>query len=170
MRDYYQLMDDSRIAQKVKPQGLRKEDGFEQLPPISILDVAEHSFNEYTDWLEKPVPMMSQQMKSIIEKYNPRIQWKCVHLIDKRSGSQNVYWVMQIPTLDCLSQDSEFYLNGTVKRLVLDHEKVKAHHFFAIEGILEPYIVVSLDAAESLLRRSYTGFVLQKVEQVQRRE
>jgi len=35
---------------------------------------------------------------------------------------------------------------------------------------LEPYIVVSLDAAESFLRRSLNGFVLQKVEQAMRRE
>lgn len=75
----------------------------------------------------------------------------------------------QVPAVDCLSMETAFHLNGTVKKLVLDTDKIKAHQFFKVQGILEPYIVGGLDAAESFLRRSLNGFVLQKVEQALRR-
>ncbi|MED1917484.1 hypothetical protein P4V64_19360 [Bacillus thuringiensis] len=172
MRDYYLLADDGRIAQKVVPSGLglQKENTFEQLPPISVLDVNTDGGHTYTDWLEKPMPMISERMKTITAKYNPSVQWKRVDLIDSETNLRNVYWAMQVPAVDCLSMETAFHLNGTVKRLVLDTDKIKAHHFFKVQGILEPYIVVSLDAAESFLRRSLNGFVLQKVEQALRRE
>ncbi|WP_254612971.1 hypothetical protein [Brevibacillus sp. HB1.1] len=87
-------------------------------------------------------------MKTITAKYNPIVQWKRVDLIDSETNLRNVYWAMQVPAVDCLSMETAFHLNGTVKRLVLDTDKIKAHHFFKIQGVLEPYIVVSLDAAE----------------------
>ncbi|NRR23875.1 hypothetical protein [Brevibacillus sp. MS2.2] len=47
----------------------------------------------------------------------------------------------QLPPISVL----EVHLNGTVKRLVLDTDKIKAHQFFKVQGILEPYIVGSLE-------------------------
>ncbi|RAT96295.1 hypothetical protein [Brevibacillus sp. Leaf182] len=73
---------------------------------------------------------------------------------DIRSRGQRGWGSCQVPAVDCLSMETAFHLNGTVKKLVLDTDKIKAHHFFKVQGILEPYIVGSLDAAESFLRTS----------------
>ncbi|WP_276918648.1 hypothetical protein [Aneurinibacillus aneurinilyticus] len=37
-------------------------------------------------------------------------------------------------------------------------------NLYRIDGILEDYILISLDVAESLLRRGFTGIRLKKVE------
>ncbi|MED4573045.1 hypothetical protein P9302_26940 [Brevibacillus agri] len=132
--------------------------------PLTVLDVQSEGALAYPDWLEKPTVMLSDRMKSITAKYNPGIRWKRVDLIDRQQNDRNVYWLMQVPAVDVLSKSSEFHQNGALKRMVLDYEKARKHHVFSIQGILEPYIVVSMDAAESFLRRGLTGFVLQKVE------
>ncbi|MFW5436757.1 imm11 family protein [Paenibacillus apiarius] len=170
MRDYYLILDDDRIGRKVKPLGFRRDVGFEHLPAISVLDVKEEENGpgEYVDWLEKPMRMMSDRMKAIMEKYNRELRVKRVDLIDMKYNLQHEYWVMQVPEVDCLSLESEFHRNGMLKRLVLDKDRVKGHHFFAIQGIAEPYLVASLEAVESLLRRGLTGFMLRKVEQLER--
>ncbi|MBG9794662.1 hypothetical protein ABD76_20090 [Paenibacillus dendritiformis] len=167
MRDYYLLIDDDRISRKIRPQGLPHDLAFDRLPPISLLDINEDNsgMGDYVDWLDKPRRMVSDRMKAILEQYNPALSVKRTDLIDRKNNKHNVYWVLQVPELECLSPESEFHRNGTVKRLVLDHKRVKEHHFFAIAGIMEPYIVVSLEAAESLLRRGLTGFMLRKAEQ-----
>ncbi|MBG9564400.1 hypothetical protein P9302_26635 [Brevibacillus agri] len=164
MRDYYLLTEDRRISRKVQPSGLSLEGGMEALLPITVLEVQAEGVLAYPDWLERPIVMLSDRMKSITAKYNLGIRWKRVDLIDRQQNDRNVYWLMQVPAVDVLAKSSEFHQNGALKRMVLDYEKAKKHHFFSVQGILEPYIVVSLDAAESFLRRGLTGFVLQKVE------
>jgi hypothetical protein len=164
VRDYYLLTEDRRISRKVQPTGLPLEEGIEALLPVTVLEVRSEGSLTYPDWLDRPLYMLSDRMKSITAKYNLGIRWKRVDLIDRQQNDRNVYWIMQVPPVDALSAGSEFHQNGALKRMVLDYEKVKRHHFFSVQGILEPYIVVSLDAAESFLRRGLTGFVLQKVE------
>ncbi|KZE79612.1 hypothetical protein AV654_15020 [Paenibacillus elgii] len=164
MRDYFLLLDDERIINKTQPAGLGNNVKFEELPPVSVLPVEYSRTCEYVDWLGKPMRMASDRMKSLMEKYNRYIRFKRVELIDTKQSGQHSYWIMQVPAVECLSPQSEFHPGGTLKRLVLDREQVKGHHMFAIQGILEPYIVVSLDVAESLLRRHWTGFILQKIE------
>ncbi|MFW5433399.1 hypothetical protein [Paenibacillus apiarius] len=164
MRNYYLLIGDERIDRKMEPLGIRKEQRFEDLPGISVLELNENVPYEFVDWLENPRRMASSCMKTIMEKYNRSLQFKRVDLTVTQLRIQHQYWIIKSPYLDSLSTHSEFLRDGTMKRLILDKGKIKGHHIFMIDGILEPYMVVSLDAAESLLRRSLTGFVLKEIE------
>ncbi|OBY76476.1 hypothetical protein BBG47_26885 [Paenibacillus sp. KS1] len=167
MRDYYVLLADERIDRKVEPvsQELQGKD-FEKLIAITVADAKEYTGRqgEYVDWLEYPLRMASERMKVILERYHLGLRAKRVDLIDRKRGEQHMYWAMHIPELDCLSPESEFHPNRQLKKLVLDKERVKHHHLFTVAGIREPYVIVSLEAAESLLRRGLSGFVLRKVE------
>jgi hypothetical protein len=103
-------------------------------------------------------------MKAVFESINFEVQYKRVDLVDLARKSHLIYWRMHIPAIDCLSDQSEFHHNQTVKRLILDKEKGRGKHLFRIKGLLEPYVVISLAGAEGLLRRNLTGFVLNPVE------
>ncbi|MDR0266765.1 hypothetical protein [Paenibacillus sp.] len=165
MREYYLLKDDHRIIYKVDPPRLDLPKSFNQLPSVSVIPVDQASDGQYLDWLSKPWPMMSDEMKNILSLYNPQMEYKQVDLIDRKNYLQHTYWSFYVPPEDCLSPKTDFYPNGSLKSLVVDREKIKKHHFISIQGIREPLYLVSLDAAESLLRRELTGFILESVSQ-----
>ena len=66
--------------------------------------------------------------------------------------------------LDMLSGKSEFYPNGSVKRLVLDAEKIGEHHIFWLNDRRFRNLFVSMEIVESLLRRNVTGIQFREVE------
>ncbi len=158
------FMQDDRIPNAFIPPSLPPRHSFDTLPAISVIDVKVHSNAETVDWLEQPVNMVTDPMKQIMEKYNRGLRFKRVYYIDREHSFQQQYWFMDVPKLDGISGQSEFYPDQRLRRLILDREKVKGHHIFALESALEPYIFASLETVESLLRRGLTGFRLSRVE------
>ncbi|MGG4554496.1 imm11 family protein [Paenibacillus humicus] len=161
MKPYYLLTEDHRVMHRVTLTGKEVTEPFHSLPPISVISVSNTTPQQYMDWFIKPRPIISDDMKNILAMYQPHMECKRIDLVDHQQRSQYTYWAFTPPTLDCLSSDAEFYPDGRLKKLVLNREKIKRDHFFTILGIMEPYHVISLDAAESLLRRGLNGFILE---------
>jgi hypothetical protein len=168
MRHYYVLVDDHRISRNIKPMNLDLfKTPFVGMPPAQVLDVHATEDAEYTDWLpfSPSQPLFSDSMKRILELYNTQARFKQVYIVNREPSRQELYWISSLPSVDGISEQTEFYAHDqTLKRLVLDSHKVNGHHFFRLSNVREPYFIVSLEAAESLLRRSLSGFRLQKLE------
>ncbi|AKG33343.1 imm11 family protein [Paenibacillus durus] len=168
MRHYYVLLDDSRISRNIEPLNIGLlNTPFVRMVPAQVLDVHAKAETEYTDWLpfSASQPLLSDPMKRILELYNTQARFKQMYIVDREYKRQELYWIPHVPDLDVISEHTEYYPhNQTLKHLVLDSQKVRGHHFFRLSNVREPYFIVSLDAAESLLRRGLSGFRLQKVE------
>ncbi|AOK93039.1 hypothetical protein AOU00_17115 [Paenibacillus polymyxa] len=123
----------------------------------------------YPDFLEFPLPLVSDSMKALLEKYMPELEWKAAILTDFQQARQDVYWVLRPPVVDCLSSQTEWYPDHTLKQLVLKYEKIEPS-IFRIAGLLEAHIYINLAVAESLLRRPFTGVRVQKVEMATKEE
>lgn len=171
--DYFILSRDERVPYSVKLPGLSEVK--EQLKkgntqkvddsPVSI-SITKSSLDEYTDFIETPVPLASDRLKQILEKYDPDIFLKPVVLADMKHMAQDLYWLMVPFSMDCLSLKSEFNKDGTIKKLVIDEEKAGPLKIFKIDGIREDFIIVTLDVAESILRRDFTGIRLKRMGKV----
>lgn len=173
--DYFILVQDRRIADAIEPAGLGKmvkRVPFhaaelvaldEQIVPIYLKS---GSHKRYIDFIENPVTLVSDQLKQILEKYEPKLFFKPMMLMElgKRPPRQELYWLMAAQRIDCLSPQSEFNINGTLKRLVIDDKKISREKIFQIKGIIEDLLLIRLDVAESLLRRDFTGIKLKKVQ------
>ncbi|KJD38591.1 hypothetical protein QD46_18170 [Paenibacillus polymyxa] len=170
MRHYYVLLDDSRISRHIKPVNMDSfKTPFVGMPPAQVLGVHATEDAEYTDWLlfSTLQPLFSDPMKRILELYNTQARFKQVYIVSREPSRQELYWISSVPSVNGISEQTEFYPHDqTLKRLVLDSQKVKGHHFFRLYNVREPYFIVSLEAAESLLRRNLGGFRLQKLELV----
>ncbi|BFH60411.1 imm11 family protein [Paenibacillus azoreducens] len=168
MRHYYSVLDDKRISRHIKPANMSFfKTPFVRMLPAQVLDVHATADAEFTDWLPLSTsqPLLSDPMKRIIELYNTQARFKQVYLVNRELSRQELYWIPSVPSVDGISEQTEFYAHDqTLKHLVLDSQKLKEHHFFRLSGVREPYFIVSLEAAESLLRRSLSGFQLQKLE------
>lgn len=175
--EYFVLLQDHRINDVICPEGISRKrsapgradelwySGDQELLPVQYY-LKEQSRNCYVDWLERPVQLASEQLKILLQKYQPDLKCQPVVLADLKRQRQDLYWRINVKPVDCLASQSEFKKDGTVIRLVLDGEKAYGYDLFGVSGVAEPLILVSLDLAESLLRRKFFGIRLRRVEQV----
>lgn len=171
--NYFILSQDERISNAVEPVGIaqviKKElltlDRMDELEELERqFPVLEKNDMLYIDFIEKPIALLSDAVKQLVEKYNPSMPFKAVVLMDMPKLMQTLYWLVIPPKVPCLSTQTEFRLDGTLKKLVLDEDKAAPYSFFQIEGIKENYIVVNIELAESILRRDLRGIRLQKIQ------
>ncbi|QOS97240.1 serine protease [Brevibacterium sp. JNUCC-42] len=177
---YFILSQDNRLLDAVEPAGLTSLLTKEMLTEekVHVLDelvlqvpIQQKEYVTYVDYIQRPIPLLSDRLKQLVVKYVPKMMCKAVVLADREQMRQDLYWVFVPPSLACLSDQTEFYQDGTVKRLILDLDKIGRRTFFRIDGIREEHLVVNLGLAESILRRDFTGIQLQKIElEVQRED
>ncbi|MEK4730718.1 hypothetical protein [Paenibacillus sp. FSL L8-0641] len=168
---YFRLMVDERVKHRVETAPLSPLQVEELLSGHTIqaedtpLFLAVHTDPRtvYPDFLEFPLPLVSDSMKVLLEKYMPELEWKVAILTDFQKARQDVYWILRPPVVDCLSSQTKWYPDHTLKQLVLKHGKIQSS-IFRIAGLLEAHIYINLAVAESLLRRPFTGVRVQKVE------
>lgn len=116
------------------------------------------------DFLQRPVTMFSQRFQDIIDAYEPGIVFKDVVMIHKDNALQYRYVQALMEQIDAVGSRTEYYPNGTVKRLVLDSTKIGRHNLFLLDGKQRKDPVASLALVESLLRRKPTGICFEEVE------
>ncbi|WP_438347725.1 serine protease [Paenibacillus sp. FA6] len=172
--DYFRLSLDPRIPDPAEPEGLR-----DLVKPEMLTLSHAHELRElelqfpirgvteptYPDYLERPLPLLSDRLKQLIEIYCPRMPYEPIGLLDVKRLRHETYWLMEPQQSACLSQQSQFHPNGSLKELVIDVQKVDGQMLFQIDGIRETIIVVHLAVAESLLRRDFQGIKLTRVTQ-----
>ncbi|WP_042473912.1 hypothetical protein [Bacillus ndiopicus] len=171
--NYFILRQDHRIIQAVEPIGitkvLKKELlTIERIEEIELLNrqfpIATKKKTDYIDFIERPIALFSDTLKQLIEKYDTSLLWKSVVLADIPNVKQTLYWLAILPKIACLSPKTEFHLDGTLKKLIIDEEKAKPYSIFQIEGIYETFIFINIELAESILRRRFQGIQLEKVQ------
>lgn len=171
--EFFIMCQDSRILQAIRPlgisglvtdNGLASERGndLDTLPVQYYLE--ENSNPEYVDFIASPVPVVSDRLKQLFQKFDPQIFFKPVVLADAAKMRQELYWLMNPPSCACVADEREFNEDRSVKRLVIDSRKVDGKWIFRVKGILEQRIIVNLGVAESMLRRGYCGIILTRVE------
>lgn len=164
--DYFILSQDRRIKGFVNYSDVKnlkiKEILQDKITPIS-LQVNNEKDYDYLDIIEGDITIVSEKLKVLLEKYDENIFFRPLVFQDLEKQKQSLYWISVFEEVDCVSDKSEFNKNGTIKKLVINKEKAKGYRIFTIKGTLEKIIVVSLDLAESILRRGFLGIKINKI-------
>lgn len=166
--DFFIIFQDSRIHNYIEPKGFIKApsnnmDSKESLNIPIVINVKEKVENEYIDFMEKPVPLVSDKLKQLIGLHQKEILFKPVVLTDAKRMRQDLYWMIIPRKIECLSPESEFNKRGELKNLILQKDKIKNKNVFMIEGIVESHIIVSQFMAEEILRNNFYGMRFKKV-------
>lgn len=165
--DYFILSKDERVdsfagRHDIKP--LEKNNLLrDKLTPL-MLRITNDGDKLYPDIITtEKINLVSDKLKQILEKYDKNIFFRPLVFQDIKNKKQSVYWVAVFEDIDCLSEETEFHKDGKLKRLVVDKEKVEGYRIFTVKGMLENYIIISLDLAESLLRRDFLGLKIKRI-------
>ena len=171
--DYYIMCQDDTISDFAEPVGISAviyKDAvkkgqiqfFDKLPEQFY--IKQKSSIQYIDYLDKPVHLVSDAFKQLLEfSFRKTIFFKPIVLADKKMMRQDLYWMIVPEIIDCLSKESEFNKDGTLKKLVIDINKTGCSTFFKIEGIMEDYIILREDVAEKILKEGLVGIKFLKV-------
>ncbi|TCO68075.1 imm11 family protein [Marinisporobacter balticus] len=135
-----------------------------KLNDVSTLFVTGNQDSVYTDFIENPLFLISDELKKIFEIYEHTLLYKTVVLSNIQEKVQKVYHMVLTDKIDCLSDQTTFYKNGWEKDIVLDKDKLQNHNIFQIEGTTGEYLIVVLDMAESILRRDFVGMSFEEIE------
>lgn len=170
--NYFIVSQDHRISNCVEPIGIAQvikkemltEEGMKELENYDLqFQVLEKSTNNFLDFIEKPIPLLSDTLKRIMNKYEPQMPFVPVVLVELAKLEQQLYWLIIPPTIDCLSEKTEFFPDGTVKQLVIKEDLAEPYTIFKVKGIKEDYLIINIALAESILRREFKGIQLKKV-------
>ena len=129
-----------------------------------IFEVEVTEFTLFPDILEKPVFMVSANMRDVINKYEKQVFFREVFFMDSEGNKGYTYYIPFLPRVDCFINTSSFSKNKRkMETGVIDIEKLWNRHIVEVEEINGRYIVVSLDLAESILRKGLIGIGLREV-------
>ncbi len=160
--EYFILAQDRRVTALEIPAGLIKAvpprivRTKRDKKPAEVMSFPVHNKpdSEYPAVIDRPVFILANTaVKEIFSKYDRDILFTPVMFNDIKNQEQHLYWLMNVKAADCLAAETVFYPNHTLCKLVLDESKIIQKPIFKIGGVLEEYLAIRLDVAESLLRR-----------------
>lgn len=171
--EYLRLRMSDRVKRPVTIVGLPSR--YKKVESQQAFDLLEHAIvayfsgearQEFCAVMKEPSFLISDELKKLLCKYDPEFQAKAIQLF---AGEQDchenyLYWLPYFEPVACVHSNTEKYPNGMLKKLVLQKELLPPLPFFCVDGILEYQVIVSLQVAESILRRCPYGISLDPVE------
>lgn len=129
---------------------------------IFKVDITE--FTLFPDILDKPVLMVSTEMRDIISKYEKQVFYREVLFMDEEGTQRYTYYIPFLPIVKCFDENVCVSKNkrGMDGRL-LNIDKMWNRHIVEAEENNEQCIVISLDLAESFLRKGLIGIGLREI-------
>lgn len=163
--EYFSLAHDSRLDELGPcidfPESVLR--GVDQAAATQTALVKQGVQMGYSCIIEHPVLLVSEEISQVLGQFIADTSAKTVLVLNPNNFSQDTYYLLQIPEVDCLSEKHAVVEKGVVRKLVICEEKVRDVPFFKIQGLARPSLVVRLDVAEALLRMSLYGLKVSRV-------
>lgn len=158
MADYFILGSDKRLSNLVEIKGINKviDANYIKTNQIQFLDsnpimLYIEGTSIYPDFIESTIPLISNELWTIFNGMNLKnVFYKPICLADVKKMSQVIYWIIIPPKIDCLSDESEFNRDGSIKTLKIEKEKIGNYKIFKIHGVQEDLIVIHKDIVNAM--------------------
>lgn len=132
-------------------------EGFPRLPDRQLFTIKPSDRTIFTDIIQFPFLLLSLKVAEVIKMYRERCFCRDVILLDQISGKSELY---QLPVFDETDRLSIRERQDGAQSETVEPDK----HIFWVRDSLKRHTVISLDLAESLLRREVTGLGLKEIE------
>lgn len=130
-------------------------------PFMFRVSATENTF--YPDIMMFPVFMVSESVREVIAIYGKQVLFKEVFLLDPERNEGHTYYIPFLPVVDCL-ECREGIKGKQTREYMLGEEKLRNWNIVEADIQGRQCIIVSLDFAESVLRRGLTGIGLKEID------
>lgn len=144
---------------------------YPDLPQFQLFIVDSTAKIIYTDFILFPFLLVSQSVMDIIRMYKELCFYRDVILLDQATGESKLYY------LPVFNETNKLRVIETGDKMLSDPDfcscNVKVYfdkHIFWINDSQKRHTIISLDMAESLLKRNITGLGIKEVELIMKRE
>ena len=167
---YFRIREDKSIENR--PQILGFKSAFTKAEYISEEDnviYVKETGKElvYTDYLDKTLLAVSDEFKEVVKMFNKDYTYKTIALQEQEKSDQKIYWTIEMPFKNnFLHNCTTFNPDGTLNKIVINDKEACDLPMFRLENKLWNVYIISLEMAESLLRRGLVGFELEELEQI----
>ena len=129
------------------------------LPRMSATYVNSSKINVYPDLLDRQLFMVKDNLLEVFMQFVQKIEIRDICLLDNLLDVQEIYHIPNLEIVDCIAESSE---QGVI---ILDSDAVEDRDLFraASKSDGPAVVIVSLLLAESILRRSPTGVMLERI-------
>jgi len=113
-----------------------------------------------------PFLLLEEEVFKIASKYEPVMPSRQVVLLDKKNFISSLYYLPILPRIDCISPNSKL-INANTRFdgvPILNFDTIRGYHIFWLKDFNSHLPVISLDLAESILRRNAMGIHLTPIE------
>lgn len=110
--------------------------------------------------------MVSDMVQKVLSMYEDSLIFKRVVMIDKTNSSQIMYYHVLFEEIEGLDSLVERYPDGTEKKVCLSKDKIGDYRAFMLKDSRNRKPVISLEVAESLLRRKAHRVILKEIDVV----
>ncbi|AJS61111.1 hypothetical protein [Paenibacillus sp. IHBB 10380] len=141
--------------------------GFEYAEPNEVLYTKSEKELEYSCIIDRPVLLVSDELRRIITEFEPQMEHKAVVVMDLERQLQFPYSMMNFQDVACDSNKQSYLATGRIEEIVIDEKQINGQAIFKITYYRSSYLVVRLDVAEYLLRRSLYGLKLNRIQSME---
>ncbi|MBR5913766.1 MAG: hypothetical protein IKZ58_05350 [Selenomonadaceae bacterium] len=118
------------------------------------------------DFLFEPTFLIHDNFHSLFRYLEPELQFKGVQLYATRNVDRNatpLYWLPYLPITDAVSDETKL-IQGKPVKLILKYEPLAEKRVAHCKLPAADIWLVSLEAAECILRRQPIGIILEKID------
>ncbi|KNY26561.1 hypothetical protein [Pseudobacteroides cellulosolvens] len=173
MKKYYILQSDKNLTNVIEPKGITKSINPDYVkenkiqfinPEPEQFYIEPKSSSIYPDYIKKPLPFISDKLYRIFFGLNINsIFYKPVVFADVKKMKQDLYWLIIPRKINCLSDKTEFNVDGSVNKMVIDSSKVGCYKVFKVKGIAEDFIILDEDIVALLTGANAIGLSYVKI-------
>lgn len=141
-------------------------EAFPKLPKRQLYTVEPYESLIFTDIVLFPFLLISPMVKKVIEMYKEQSFFREVILLNQKSGESRIYYLPVLNETKELQLVEQNYKNGEVVINIKNPEGTRFivnKHIFWVRDSMTRHTIVSLDFAESLLKRDAVGVGLKEV-------
>ncbi|AJQ29492.1 hypothetical protein [Pelosinus fermentans] len=176
--EYFRLFQSHIVSNSIAIENLDREHypykmdraAFTRLEDLVVAYYQPDMGLEICDMLQSPCFMIADRFRDLFSLLEPELQFKGIQLypldFDAAEGVKSpvpLYWIPHIESTECLHSTAKIYDTGIVEELVVKQGAVRGKHILKVAGLVEEIWLVSLAAAESILRRRPLAAGLERV-------
>lgn len=140
-------------------------ESYPKLPKRQLFIIEPSEDTIFTDIILYPFLMVTPKVMDVISMYRELCFYRDIILVDQLKRESQLYYLPVFYETDELKIEEKNYVEGVSTPSVQGRERVYvASHIFWINDSLKRHTIISLDLAESLLRREVFGLGITEVE------